>query len=86
MLLSTTTIETFFKDVPGGPTSGRLKHVHDLIQTLPAADRRRLRLEVCGKTFDRWRFGQAKKRFGKCRRIGEGLRDGRNYQVWAVWS
>jgi len=75
--------------ITGGVTYWRVDRLARILSGLSETERAYLRLEECSDEYTGARYGQAKKRVGKCEKIGSG---GRNrgsryaYQVWAVWS
>lgn len=77
-------------DVTGGITQDRLDKLTVVIENLTEEELGRLHLEECVHGGgDPNRYGKAKKRLGRCAKIGSGGRnpnDERPYQIWAVWA
>lgn len=82
-------VRQYLDGVTGGETSGRIECLNWVLDGLNPDEFSRLRVEECSDEHTGQRYGRAKKRTGRCRKIGSG---GRNrgqryaYQVWAVWA
>lgn len=82
-------VRDYLSGVTGGVTLRRIDNLNRLLKTLNPDELKRLRIEECADEKTGKRYGLAKKRLGKARKIGGG---GRNkgsryaYQIWAVFS
>ena len=75
--------------VTGGVTDQRVSRLANIMSKLSPTQQAYLRLEECCDEHTGYRYGNAKKRKGKCEKIGGGGRNRGNkyaYQVWAVWT
>ena len=74
--------------ITGGKTYHRERVVEEVLKKLTTAERDLAHFEECADENTGVRYGRAKKRLGRCAKIGGGGRNRgsrRAYQVWLVW-
>ena len=73
--------------MPGGVNEQRQSKIQRLLNNLDPLYFENIRLEKCRDESTGQRYGQAKCRVGKAKKIGSGLHNSKNsYQIWAVWN
>ncbi len=76
-------LDKMFDEIAGGATPGRVRNLVDCLSGLTEHAAGLLRIETCSDEKTGVRYGLARKRVGRCARLGGTTYQ---YQVWAVWD